>query len=391
MITTRFFNYLLLATVLVVSITACKKQKSDPSITSIFPTEDYAGDTITLKIKDFPNDLSVVKFTINNTPAPVIMATQDTVRLVVPLKSGTGVVAATINGHTYTGPVFTYKKTAIVTTVAGTGYAGFNDGAGMSAAFNYPIGIATDNKGYLFIADSYNSLIRKISLETGNVSSFRIKLNNFCCPYDIAVDPVTHDVYATNFNSRVMRMDSSGNASVIFEEQGALSGIALSPDRKNLYICNTISGTITKMGTDGSNPQVFSPGILNPRSLIFDPNGKMYVAAYPYAIYSVSADGKLSPAVNAPNFKGWEIARDASGNFYMADHYANNIIMSDPNGIFLNIIAGSGKPEDIDGTGLQASFDHPTGLAIDKDGNLYISTYNFDTQGGNKIRKITFQ
>jgi len=61
---------------------------------------------------------------------------------------------------------------------------------------------------------------------------------------------------------------------------GALSGIALSPDRKNLYICNTISGTISKMGTDGSNPQVCCSGILNPRSLIFDPNGKMYVAAY---------------------------------------------------------------------------------------------------------------
>ena len=108
--TTRFFNYLLLATVLFVSVTACKKQKSDPAITSIYPTEDYAGDTITLKIKDFPKDLTLVKFTINNTPASVIMATQDTVRLVVPLKSGTGVVAATINGHTYTGPVFTYKK-----------------------------------------------------------------------------------------------------------------------------------------------------------------------------------------------------------------------------------------------------------------------------------------
>ena len=65
--------------------------------------------------------------------------------------------------------------------------------------------------------------------------------------------------------------------------------------------------------------------------------------------------------------------------------------MSDPNGIFFKCYSSNVKPEDIDDTGLKASFDHPTGLAIDKDGNLYISTYNFDTQGGNKIRKITFQ
>ncbi|HZW71400.1 MAG TPA: hypothetical protein VFF57_11000, partial [Hanamia sp.] len=195
--------------------------------------------------------------------------------------------------------------------------------------------------------------------------------------------PVTHDIYATDFNAHVMRMDTSGNASVIFEDPGQspLSGIALSPDRKSLYICATNSGTIIKTGVDGSNPQIFCSGIGTPRSIIFDQNGKMFVSGYPYAVYSVSMDGQKSPAVNAPNFKGWEIVRDSAGNFYMADYFANHILMSDPKGVFLNVIAGSGQAEDIDGKGLKASFNGPRGLTIDKDGNLYVTTCNFDTRG----------
>jgi len=40
--------------------------------------------------------------------------------------------------------------------------------------------------------------------------------------------------------------------------------------------------------------------------------------------------------------------------------------------------------------GLKASFNHPTGLAIDKDGNLYISTYNFDTRRVIRSGKLLF-
>jgi sugar lactone lactonase YvrE len=392
---TRFFSFLALAAFLTLSITACKKQKSsDPSITSVFPSSAYGGDTITLRIKDFPRDLSGVKFTINKKAATIITTTTDTIQVIVPLKSGSGAVEANINGRAYSGPQFTYKRRAIVTTVAGSGNAGNYDGSGNNAYFNCPWGIATGDNGDLFIADSYNRLIRKISGQTGNVSTFPIPIllngKSFYSPNDIALDPVTHDLYVTDFNKHVMRMDSSGNTSVIFEDQGPLTGIAISPDRKNLYISNNSLGTITRTDIDGSNPMVVSSGLYTPRNIIFDATGRMYVAAYPAGIYLIPANGKALPVVSAPDFHGWEIAKDTSGNFYFADHFSNNIQMSDKNGI-LTVIAGSGAPADIDGTGLQASFNGPMGLAIDKDGNLYVSTYNFDTQGGNKIRKITFQ
>jgi len=45
----------------------------------------------------------------------------------------------------------------------------------------------------------------------------------------------------------------------------------------------------------------------------------------------------------------------------------------------------------MDGVGLLASFNGPQGLAIDADGNLYVSTYNYTTGAGNKIRKIVIE
>jgi uncharacterized protein YjiK len=54
-------------------------------------------------------------------------------------------------------------------------------------------------------------------------------------------------------------------------------------------------------------------------------------------------------------------------------------------------IAGNGQSKDVDGIGLNASFDGPTGITIDREGNLYVTTYNFEKKTGNKIRKITIE
>jgi DNA-binding beta-propeller fold protein YncE len=88
---------------------------------------------------------------------------------------------------------------------------------------------------------------------------------------------------------------------------------------------------------------------------------------------------------------GGEFVIDADGNFIQADHVNNKIQKVDRVTGKITIIAGSGAALDEDGTGLQASFNGPMSLVFDKAGNLYVSTYNFDTGEGNKIRKITFE
>jgi secreted PhoX family phosphatase len=55
------------------------------------------------------------------------------------------------------------------------------------------------------------------------------------------------------------------------------------------------------------------------------------------------------------------------------------------------VLAGNGDPVDKDGTGLEASFNGPQGITRDSQGNLYVTTYNYDTKGGNKVRKIVLR
>jgi hypothetical protein len=121
----------------------------------------------------------------------------------------------------------------------------------------------------------------------------------------------------------------------------------------------------------------------------------MFVAGYDpgtssAGIYQVDSMGNVKFILSDKNFGGWEIAADAYGNFYEADHFHNVVRLIDPNGNVITI-AGSGAAADVDGVGLAASFNGPQGLTIDSNGNLYVTTYNYDTQGGNKVRKIVVQ
>jgi sugar lactone lactonase YvrE len=177
---------------------------------------------------------------------------------------------------------------------------------------------------------------------------------------------------------------------VIYEYSNALAGIAVSPDGNHLFISNNVAGTITETNMDGSNARIFTSGLVTPRNIIFDNTGQMYVASYPASVYAIATNGNATPAANDASFQGWEIAKDTAGNFYLADHFSNVIRMIDNKGN-TSVIAGSGVAADIDGVGLEAAFNGPQGLTIDSHGNLYVTTFNYDTNGGNKVRKISFE
>jgi DNA-binding beta-propeller fold protein YncE len=390
-------------TAIILYTAACSKEQKAvnnpasavPVITSVFPASARAGDTITARGTNLPVDISTINVTINNKKAAIISLTPDSLKAVVPAQAGSGRVVMDINGKSYEGPEFIYTPKVIVSTIAGTGSMGTTNGAGLFASFYCPWGIAADKNGDLFIADCYNRLIRKISAGDSTVSSYSIPVQpggaNFYSPYNIAIDIATHNVYVTDFNQHLMRMDASGNMSVIYIDSMPLAGIAVSPDGKNLYISNNTLGTITKTTIDGKDPNIFTTGLITPRNIIFDNKGNMFVAAYPASVYGISTlDGKATAVATDPAFQGWEIAADTSGNFYLADHFANCIRKIDKSGVS-SIIAGSGIAADIDGIGLDAAFNGPQGLAIDGQGNLYVTTFNYTTNGGNKVRKVVFQ
>ena len=257
----------------------CTKSSNDnpnedtsTKITSIHPTNAKSGDTVTLYGKNLPLDKASIKITINDKPLNIILQTKDSLEFTVPQSVGSGQVTINAAGESFIGPEFTYDWKVIVTTVAGTGQVGNQNGAPYQASFYCPWGIVSDANGDLYIADTYNRLIRKIAAIDNTVYSTPIVVQNFASPYNLAVDTNSHSLYVTDFNKDVLKITADGNESVIFVDSMPLAGIALSPDG-HLFVGNNTLGTITKIDTNGQNRTDFASGLLTPRNMFFDPGG----------------------------------------------------------------------------------------------------------------------
>ena len=352
------------------------------------------GQTITILGKNLLASGQSPTITLNAKHLTIAYSSNDSIKVVIPKLIGSGRITISESGETYPGPQFTYEYTATVTTVAGTGAVGNNDGANDVATFNCPWGITADLNGDLYIADVYNRLIRKITAATNQVSGISFGSLDFDSPYNLALDTKKHDLYVTDFNVHLAKIAANGSISVIYTGAATTAGIAFGPDGY-LYMSNNNLGTIVKITPDGQTVANFSSGITTPRNIIFNSNNTMFVAGYNVAtasagIFQVDNTGNATFVLPDKAFGGWEIAADAYGNFYEADHFNNVIRLIDPNGNAMTI-AGSGTAADVDGIGQGASFNGPQGLTIDTNGNLYVTTYNYDTKGGNKVRKIVVE
>jgi streptogramin lyase len=382
---------------------ACAKKENPTvklSIKSISPLNAGGGDTITITGEGLKT-IGLPVITVNDKQLTVVSGTNEVVKVLVPKLLGSGAVKVSNADGTVEGPYFTYQYKATVTTLAGNGSVGRSDGIGSAVSFNCPWGITIDDKGDLYIADTYNRLIRTISAATKQVSTITIPTyigasGNFYSPYNIAIDVKSRNIYVTDFNRHMMRIAPDGQMSLIYDVDYTTTstGIAVAPDGK-LYMSNNTEGTILQFDPLNSyNYSQFSKDLITPRNIIFDKAGKMYVAnavvSKGAVISQIDDNGKATVLQTDEDFKGWEIAVDKDGNFYEADHFSNRLRIIEKNGK-ITTIAGSGLAADVDGVGLNASFNGPQGMAIDNDGNLYITTYNYDTKGGNKVRKVVVE
>ncbi|PFH04375.1 NHL repeat-containing protein [Collimonas sp. PA-H2] len=298
-------------------------------------------------------------------------------------------IAADAGGNLFvsdTGNNTIRKITAagVATTVAGSaGNAGSTDGAALSALLNQPGGIAVDGAGNLYVADTRNNTIRKVSA-AGIVSTLAGSAGQsgqadglagnarFNQPWGVVLDPAGNLYVADTGNDTVRKVSPAGLVTTLAgaagnagSQDGAGSnaqfnlpqGIAID-SAANLYVADTGNNTIRKLTQAG---------------VVSTPAGT--------AGNSGSSDGSGQRAsFSQPN----GIVVDSSGNIRVADS-GNQLIRSvSASGVVSTLAGAAGNAGATDGSGNKARFSLPKGIASDAANNMYIA----DT-GNNLLRKVT--
>jgi len=321
----------------------------------------------------------------------------------------------------------------IVTTLAGSGNETYADGSKNEASFRHPTGIAVNAFGNIYVADQFNQRIRKITTE-GFVSTFAgsgaIAYENsvgssasFRYPIGLAVD-ISGNVYVADFgNNRIRKITAAGVVTTFagfgngsyadgvgifayFSEPHGVSIDALG----NLYVADSDNNRIRKITAAGvvttlagcENP-TYTDGFgtkasfKNPYGIAIDASGNIYVADNGNnRIRKITADGIVTTLAGSgdsdyadgsgtsASFHWPEgVAVDAFGNVFVVDTYNKRIRKITASGV-VSTHAGSGNEGFVDGIGSEASFDYPCGIALDSSGNIYVAD-----AGNHRIRKIT--
>jgi sugar lactone lactonase YvrE len=255
----------------------------------------------------------------------------------------------------------------LVSLLAGGNGIGTTDGTGSSVKFYSPNGIATDMLGNVFVADGGG--IRKINA-SGNVTTLLSNQNSSIpvgTPKGIVVD-TSGIIYFSDTKNRIYKIDTSNNLTV-------LAG------------GDNISGTDDGIGTSARF------NFLN--GLAVDATGNVYVAdSGNNRIRKITPSGVVTTLAGSTSgfndgigasaqFKNpFGITVDASGTLYVAENNNNRIRKITSTGV-VTTIAGIASTGSMDGNASLASFTSPTGITSDSDGNLYVADY-----GNHKIRKI---
>ena len=330
--------------------------------------------------------------------------------------SGT-VYVSDLNNHT----IRAITPAGVVTTLAGTTQAfGPNDGTGIGAQFYRPVGLAVDGAGNLYVGDSYNQAIRKIApggvvttlagtppygLTDGTGSAAR-----FNVPYSAALDAAGNLYIADTFNHAIRKMTPTGVVTTLAGTpgvQGSADGVGSAArftnpqgvgvdGSGNVYVADTGNDTVRKITPDGTVTtlagHVGSQGTIDGTgdaarfSLLFsvaaDGAGNVYVGdgVNIRKITSLGVVTTFATGFNSPR----GLAVDGSGNIYIGDFGSNTIKRITPAAVVSTFAGTVGSSGSTDGTGSAARFFNPAGVSVDGSGNVYVADF-----GNNTVRKIT--
>jgi sugar lactone lactonase YvrE len=265
------------------------------------------------------------------------------------------------------------EQSGAVTTLAGVAYSvneagGFVDGPGAVARFDAPAGLAADSAGLLYVADAGNRAIRTIETATGetttivtasDVSEGDAGVVDFV-PVGLALDGIGN-LYVATFGA----IPSAGSQ---HETGGAIYRVALVAHAVTLVAGSpgATPGLVDGTGTAAS--------FGHPRGLVYDGQGGVYVndgSAIRYVDVSSGAVVTLAAQAGIQDLYG--LAYDGAGTLYAADGASVIRVVSTSTGSASTIAGQVDNAGASDGSGAAATFDAPTGVALGTDGMLRIA------------------
>ena len=333
-----------------------------------------------------------------------------------------------------------------VTTFAGsTGLQGTNDGVGSTARFTAPMSIAVDNSNNLYVADQGGNTIRKITpgaavttlAGLGKIAGTNDGVGNaarFVGPEGVAVDSAGNVYVSDTGNDTIRKITPGGVVTTLAGSAGQSGtmdgtnsvaqfhtprGIAVD-SATNIYVADSVNSTIRKLVLVGTNCVVTTLAGGASANGSVDGTGSAARFHFPYGVavdgagnlYAVDRSNddirKITPAGVVTTFAGTpgqigsadgkggaaqfygpeELTVDGAGNIYVVEHFNNTVRQIAPDGTnwIVTTVAGcaSCAAGTNDGTGIAARFNGPFGLTLDSSGNLYVA----DT-GNKAIRKIS--
>ncbi len=336
----------------------------------------------------------------------------------------------------------------IITTIAGNGpnAAGFSGDGGeaTNALLNYPNGLDLDDFGNIYIADTQNNAIRKIdtngiirtiagnSVQGGYSGDGGFATNaNLYLPFAESADKLGNIYIADTYNSAIRKVDTegiittiAGNGSSGFSGDGGYAtnsqlsypfGLAVDP-LGDIYIADSDNMRIRKIDTNGVITTVAGNGnsgysgdggwatnaaLQYPYGVAVDSVGNLFIAdSYNSVVREVGTNGIITTlagnhtagysgdggaATNASLNFPHALAVDSTGNVYISDSYNNVVRMVSTNGTIETIAGNGGSGYSGDGGfATNAEFYVPQGVSLDSSGkDLYIAdSYN------NAVRKV---